>query len=84
MGGHKIPFDFGEQVIGGRELISHTGSMALRRGQATLPPLCSGRYPKQNSYDLKIQGGGEEVCESGLGLKVNGGANPHNMPMEKP
>jgi len=58
MGGHKIPFDFGEQVIGGRELISHTGSMALRRGQATLPPLCSGRYPKQNSYDLKIQGAG--------------------------
>jgi hypothetical protein len=30
--------------------------MALRRGQAALPPSNFGSYPKQNSYNLKIQG----------------------------
>jgi len=79
MGGHKIPFDFGEQVIGGRELISHTGSMALRRGQAALPPFCSGRYPKQNSYDLKIQGGGlprRELPFASLGYALDVALDP--------
>jgi hypothetical protein len=53
--------------------------MALRRGQAALPPSNFGSYPKQNSYNLKIQGGGSAPPEGFvllIGLRPRFGLGP--------